>query len=497
MKAAIYARVSSKEQEREGYSIPAQIEACRKLAEKRRYDVVEEFIDVESAKQTGRTEFGKMIEYVKRARIDAIICHKVDRLCRNFRDFVTIDDLTASPIFVEEEFADNASGKLTYGLKVLLAKHYIDNLSDEVKKGMRQKILRGEWPHLAPYGYRNSGPKGTLEIEAAEAANLLYLFRTFATGDYSLAQLRSKLREDGLVYKDRKRIPAKGQLYNILTNPIYHGAMKIKGEVYPGAHEPIVTKELFDKVQEVFRAANRPKKTRRTFTYGGMITCALCGCAITAEIHKRKYVYYHCTGNRGGCDVEYIREEHLAPQFDGVVKGLQFEDRYYDLILRTLQRNHKNETEFRRRAEAQLRRRQDTLRKRIDQAYVDKLDGVISEELWLRKSADWNGEHSEVDQQCITLGKSGPAYLRQGTLIIELARNAYSSYLQHDRSENRRMLQIVASNYSLNGRNLHYSYKKPFDILVEGSGSANWSGSRDLNPGPLARSKLAKPPEGW
>jgi DNA invertase Pin-like site-specific DNA recombinase len=142
MKAVIYTRASSKEQEREGYSIPAQLNKCRELATKEGYEVVQEFIDVESAKQPGRTNFNKMIEFIKGDSIDTIICHKVDRLCRNFKDYVTIDDLKVKPLFVEEEFPDNAAGKLTFGLKVLLAKHYIDNLSDEVKKSLNQKLAQ-------------------------------------------------------------------------------------------------------------------------------------------------------------------------------------------------------------------------------------------------------------------------------------------------------------------------------------------------------------------
>jgi len=481
MKAVIYARVSSKEQEREGYSIPAQLEACRTLAGKRGYRVIQEFIDVESAKEAGRTNFGKMVDYIRKDGVEVIVCHKVDRLCRNFRDFVTVDDLEASPIFVEEEFPDNASGKLTYGLKVLLAKHYIDNLSDEVKKGMRQKIARGEWPHLAPYGYRNSGPGRTLQIEPTEAANVLYMYRTFATGDFSLQALRKKFREDGLVYKSRSRVPAKGQLENMLKNPIYFGIMRIKGKEYPGSHEPIVSKELFDKVQDVFRAANKPKMTKRTFIYGGMITCALCGCAVTAEIKKGRYVYYHCTGNRDGCDIQYIREEELVLQFDRVAERLNISGEFYDMISQSLQASTQDEVEFNRKVEARLSKRRETLRKRIDQAYVDKLDGIIGEELWQQKSSQWEKELTDVDRQISALGTSGLCCMLQGTRIIELARNAYPWYLEEDSTQKRKLLQILASNYLLDGRNLHYSYKKPFDILVKGLDRQEWLGWLDSN----------------
>jgi len=326
------------------------------------------------------------------------------------------------------------------------------------------------------YGYRNSGPKGTLEIEPREAEVVLWLYKTYATGDYSLQELRNKFKTSGLIYRNRYPVPAKGHIHQMLKNPIYYGIMQIKGELYPGSHDPIVPKDLYDKVQEVFRAANKPKKTSRTFTYSGLMECATCGCSITSEIHKGRYVYYHCTGNRGPCEVHYLREESLDPQFEEVVKRLDVGEQYYDLILRTLQDAHKDELEFRRKADVQLQKHRDILKKRLDQAYIDKLDGVITDELWKGRSSDWTNEIAGIDNQIRAGVRKNRDYLQNITCLIELAKNAYPCYLQQDPVEKRKMLQILASNYSLNGCDLHYTYKKPFNWIVEGSESANWSG---------------------
>lgn len=477
MKAVIYVRVSSKEQEREGFSIDAQLEKCRKHAVDNGCEVVKEFIDVESAKQTGRTHFTKMIELLRKTPVDAIICHKVDRLCRNFRDYVTVDELTVKPMFVEEEFADNAAGKLTFGLKVLLAKHYIDNLSDEVKKGLRQKIAEGQWPHKAPYGYRNAGPRKTIEIEPVEAGNVLYLFKAYATGDYSLQAIRRKFKVDGLIYTRNHAVMSKGQLEHILKNPIYFGMMRINGNQYPGKHKPIISRELFQKVQETFQAANKPKMTKREFAYAGLMICANCGCAITAEIKKGRYIYYHCTGSRGQCKVVYVQEEELDKQFEEVVKGLQIGDEYYDLIIKTLRESHKDEKEFYKKAVDGLRKRHSILKKRIAKAYEDKLDGVITEEQWLELTSGWQAQIDEIDVQLKAHSRSDYSYLEQGIRIIELAKNAYSSYLRQNQGERRKMIQMLLSNLKLDGRNLHYDYKKPFNFLVEGQNRPNWLGS--------------------
>ena len=143
-KAVLYARVSSKEQDREGYSIPAQCKLLRSYARRHDYHVVREFIDVETAKQSGRTHFTEMIRFLEEhPQVRILLCEKTDRLYRNFKDYVTIDELDVTLIFVKEGSVLNKDSrsheKFIHGIKVLMAKNYIDNLSEETRKGMQEK----------------------------------------------------------------------------------------------------------------------------------------------------------------------------------------------------------------------------------------------------------------------------------------------------------------------------------------------------------------------
>lgn len=179
--AFAYARVSSKEQEREGYSIPVQLKRVHEYAERHGFQIVEEFVDVETAKEPGRREFSRMVEAARHdSTLGAIICEKVDRLCRNLRDYLTIDELPAKTLFWQQDFPDNAAGKLSFGMMVLLAKHYIDNLSDEVKKGMAEKVQEGGFPHQAPLGYRNAreGDRQIIVPDAVKASMVSARVRT-------------------------------------------------------------------------------------------------------------------------------------------------------------------------------------------------------------------------------------------------------------------------------------------------------------------------------
>ena len=147
MKAVLYARVSSKEQE-EGFSIPAQLKLLKDYARENGLKIIREFIDVETAKQAGRYNFNEMIDFLKNnSEVENVLCEKTDRLYRNFKDYITIEDLDLKIHLVKENEVLNKDSKshqkFIHGIKVLMAKNYIDNLSEETRKGMLQKAKEG------------------------------------------------------------------------------------------------------------------------------------------------------------------------------------------------------------------------------------------------------------------------------------------------------------------------------------------------------------------
>src|SRR5712672_3580515 len=164
--AVIYARVSSKEQEKEGFSISAQLKLLKEYAAANGFMVAQEYVDVETAKQSGRTAFGEMVAYLKgHSAVRVMLVEKTDRLYRNLKDWVTADELDVEIHFPKEGVVlsreSGSSEKFMHGIKVLMAKNYIDNLSEEARKGMQEKAEQGIWPTKSPLGYRNvTGPNG-------------------------------------------------------------------------------------------------------------------------------------------------------------------------------------------------------------------------------------------------------------------------------------------------------------------------------------------------
>jgi site-specific DNA recombinase len=136
--AVKYGRVSSKEQEKEGFSIPAQWKLLDRYAKAERFKIVQEFVDIETAKKPGRPGFDAMVKFLKRSpTVRVLLVEKTDRLYRNLKDYVTMDELDLEIHFVKERVVlsrdSRSSDKFMHGIKVLMAMNYIDNLSEETK----------------------------------------------------------------------------------------------------------------------------------------------------------------------------------------------------------------------------------------------------------------------------------------------------------------------------------------------------------------------------
>jgi len=307
-KAVIYARVSSKEQEREGFSIPAQIKLLNDYALKNSLTVVKEFIDSETAKHSGRTNFNAMLKTLKKDKsINIILVEKTDRLYRNFKDYVLLEEHKLEIHLVKEGtiLSENSKSheKFIHGIKVLMAKNFIDNLSEEVRKGLKQKAEQGIYPSKAPVGYKNvieKSGKRIIEVDQEKAHYIKRAFELYATGNYSLSKLAKLLHQEGfgspsgLTYY-------KSKMEYILKNPFYTGIFEYQGKRYENAsHEPLISSELYYLVQSKLKDPRKARSHTVKFPYTNLIKCGVCGCYLTAELKKGKYVYYHCTGNKGG-----------------------------------------------------------------------------------------------------------------------------------------------------------------------------------------------------
>ncbi len=471
-KAVLYARVSSKEQEKEGFSIPAQRKLLREYAGKNDIVIDKELTDVETAKAAGRTSFGEMVRYIKsNPKVGIILVEKTDRLYRNFRDYILLEDLDVEIHLVKENEVisqnSRSHAKFIHGIKVLMAKNFIDNLSEEVRKGLLEKAERGDWPHQPPLGYFNNRATRLVEVDRDKAPFIKRLFELYSTGLYSISHARDILHEEGLRSRTGKKL-IKSVVDNMLKNPFYYGEFKYHGSLYQGNHEPIISRELYLRVQEVLRSTNRSRPQKRHFTFQGLIRCGRCGCMITAEAKKGKYIYYHCTHAHGNCHQPYIRERVLDRQFADALLAIRPDDDAANWITDCLERSSSQEELDRKADLKRLKQRYDKLQMMMEKSYEDRLSGVIDEGHWLSLSAKWRAELDRVRAQIDRHQGSGSDWIGESRRIIELAQRAHSLYLEQNAAEKRKLLFNLLSNSTLDDLTLYPAYTKPFDLFAEG-----------------------------
>lgn len=481
-KAVLYARVSSKEQEKEGFSIPAQLKLLNKYAAENRLQVIQEYVDVETAKKSGRTGFSKMISFLheeEKLKVTSscrtLLVEKTDRLYRNLKDWVTVDELDLEIHFAKENVIlspeSRSSEKFMHGIKVLMAKNYIDNLSEETKKGMIEKAEQGIYPSFAPMGYINVECEGKrfIQPDPVIGPQVRRLFEWYATGNYSLLELTRKSFQEGFITrKNGKKVP-KSLVHRILKNPIYYGGFRWSGKRYKGIHEPLVSKELFNRVQEVMKIKGRRKtgQQKHNWAFQGLLSCGHCGCALVAEKKKEKYIYYHCTGNKGKCPEKWVREEEIARQFGQVISAIKIDKNVLNWIVAALKESHSDEKKYHLECISTLQIQYEKLQNRLDALYIDKLDAKINEGFYDKMKLDWSNEQNEILSKTEKHQRANRSYVDEGVRLLELSQRAAILYEKQTAREKRRIINFVCSNSSWKDGLLRPTYRQPFDMLIK------------------------------
>ena len=255
-----------------------------------------------------------------------VVAHKLDRLTRNFSDAILLEELGVKDRYVISDFPEGPAGELARDVNLAVAKHYVNNLRQEVKKGMEEKAAQGGWPHKAPIGYLNDRATRAIIPDPVKAPLVVHGFTRYASGLVSLADLAVELTSLGLRSRAGNPIIVSA-LGKMLKNPIYCGRIRYKGTIYPDAHEPLVSVELFERVQEAF-APNRTKNNaqKRVYALRDFLYCAECGAKITAGTHKG-HVYYRCTHGKGECSQRsYVKGSFLTEEVGSLLARIEIDE---------------------------------------------------------------------------------------------------------------------------------------------------------------------------
>lgn len=394
-RAVIYLRVSTsaqadKDYSAEGYSIPAQRDACRRAAENLGARVVEEYVDRgESARSADRPALLAMLARLRDDRdIDYVIVHKVDRLARNRADDIeialAIRSAGARLVSATENIDQTPSGSLLHGIMATIAEFYSQNLAAEVRKGLLQKVRLGGTPTRAPLGYlnvieRHEGREiRTVRVDAERAPHIVWLFEAYATGDYLIRELAEALQARGLRTRPTPKRPTgtpvtTSMVERMLANPYYAGVVVFEGVEYPGRHEPLISRELFEQVRVLkeSRRLSKEKPYQHPHYLKGSLYCGTCGDRLSltkvTNRHGQEYEYFFCLGRqkkRSPCSQPYVAvetiENRAADLWRSVVLPDDIREALRPAILELAERTQAEQT-------AELERRTALLAKLDDQ----------------------------------------------------------------------------------------------------------------------------------
>jgi DNA invertase Pin-like site-specific DNA recombinase len=348
MNCVLYARVSTDKQAEKELSIPAQLEAMRGYARQRGWIVIEEFLEPGvSARTAERPALKQLLGRCREnPKPDVVLVHKIDRLARNVYDHATIravlkqQDIRLASVV--ENVDESVSGELVENIMASIAQFYSGNLSEEVRKGMRQKVLKGGWPHLPPRGYvlvRKDQDRATrVEPHPTLGSVIGTAFERYATGWFSLKALASLLAREGLTAGNGQAL-SPSRVHHLLGNPFYAGRVHWGNLKVPGAHEPLVSPALFERVQTMLRRRSkepRAKGSVRGFPLRGLAICAHCRGHMTAGYHKQRFGYYHCARrsyNKALCPARsYCPSTKAAAGVDRVCQQLVLTGETADMI---------------------------------------------------------------------------------------------------------------------------------------------------------------------
>jgi site-specific DNA recombinase len=480
-KAVTYIRVSTDEQANHGYSIDGQKQVLRDYAAGHELEVVQEFVESESAFKPGRPEFAKMLQFIRRRPdVVAVLVYKIDRLARNIRDYAELDEMkTVSIISATEGLPENATGKLVGVIQAGISRYYSEQLSERVKLAMATKAARGLWPSLAPTGYLND-PNGPGIIVDPERADLVRaLFERYAAGGISVEALSDWAARNGLRTRKGGAIRT-GSLHRLIQNPIYYGTFRWHEKEYEGNHEPLISRSLFDRVQEQLNDKGH-MQTKRFFPYRGIITCGYCGSGITAALAKGKYVYYRCTEAHGRCEQRYVREERLGDRLLSVVESVRMTRQQVTDLMNLMEERRGERARTREERLGGLKSRRDALARRREAAYEDKLDGRIGEERWSTLDRKWGQEDFQLKCEAEAMGLVEEPSRDDIGATLELLQRAPDLYIRQSAAERARLLKVLVWNCAMKGEDVSPVYRKPFDLVAQGVSSAVWYPRQESN----------------
>ena len=488
----IYCRKSSEDEERQILSIEAQLQELRDFARNNNLFVVREFTESRTAKEPGRPIFNQMLLELEKGNASGILAWNPDRLARNSIDGGKIIYLvdTRKIIFLKFPtfwFEATPQGKFMLSVAFGQAKYYTDNLRENILRGIRQKLRRGEFPCKAPLGYFNEPRLRTIEPNLKTFSLVKKTLELFASGEFSLTGIQAKMFSLGLVGKDGNKM-ALSSIQKILTKSFYYGVISYDGELYQGSHKPMISKGTFDRIQVALKNHSKPrhKRAERELQFLGFAKCGDCNYAITAERKfkpsGREYVYYRCTHKsktKVCAERKFVREENLAKQIEDICQKVSIPDEWKEKYMLKVSEWEKEKYHSSAVFAQNLKDKIETIKTRLDRLADAYLDQAIELEEYKEKKNKLIEQKAEFEEKQRDFERKGNHWLELLKNWIYDANQAGNFVKTKNFSAMRNFLKTAGSNRILLGGKLIMNFQKQYELLSNLPSQARAEGSSE------------------
>jgi len=481
MPCFLYARKSTEAEDRQVLSIEAQIKEMREVAKRWNLRIVETLTESKSSKEPGRPVFNTMMKRLYKNEARGVLSWKLDRLARNPIDGASIIWAMKQhglKIFTPAQtYSHEDENTILMYIEFGMAQKYIDDLSKNVKRGMRMKLEKGGWPAMAPIGYLNDPLKKTIIRDPDRFDLIRKVWDIMLSGSYSIERI-VKLANDEWGFRTRKwkRMGGgpltKSAVYKIFTNPFYAGLLRHKQGVHKGTHDVMVNQKEFDRVQELLGRNDRGRNKQHYFPFaGGLIKCGECGGCITAE-HKvnrwgSHYVYYHCTkkNKRVACSQPCIEEKHLQEQTLVFLKRLYIPRPLAEWILRYVSHFDEESKLFSEDKLSTLKKALEENQKQVDELNRMRYRGFLNDDEFLKEKAKLLQERVTLESRIERTGNENDGILPMIEKTIHVAERAPEWFKQASPEHKRLIVEAIGSNLFLKDKILLIQAQIPFILL--------------------------------
>ena len=478
----LYARKSSESEDRQIASIASQVEELKRLSADKGFQIVKVLKEERSAKAPGRPVFNKMIDDINNGIANGIICWKLDRLARNPIDGGTINWMLQQNIIKHIQTNQRSyypeDNTLMMSLEFGMANQFILDLSENTKRGLRSKADQGWLPHKPPIGYLTNKykmPDKPPIYKDEEKFHLVKrLWDILLTERCSIDTLYETARE--LKLKTSDRIIQRSTFYDLFRNPFYYGSFKWKGQIYPGKHEPMISKEQFQIAQDIIDKRVKPIKKTHTFAYTNLIRCGECGASITAENkvkHQKngnvhKYTYYRCTKRvRIGCSQKPIKEEELERQALQTLERIEIPSSFHKWAIKQLKAEHQQEKQDRSHIFESYNKALNSCVSKLDTLFNMRLNNEISEDEYRAKKNDLLREKNKYEELLSDSNQRVETWLDRAESLFSFAETAKEEFKNGSPEKRRQILSCLGSNLILQDKKLMITGDNKIAILKD------------------------------